>query len=280
MTTVVSMFFNLKKLSDATDSVRPPEFYVKNGKPTLDLPYPMVIFCDAETRPFLEAARTHPTVYVEKSLTDYEFYTTLHPIVVKNRMTNPSPDSRNTASYFLLCMFKIQAMYLAKDMFPGSHLAWVDMGASHVVRSFQSAIPTMLDRPNPKLSCCYIHYRSHDELHPMKDRNGIAGCCGIAATVFTVEKSYIDRIYTGMFSILLDQISQGVGHADEQVLTYLYDAHPEWFTLYFGDYYSCATNYHSTVDDLGTVQYCFIENARRAGRHDLADLAQPLPPRA
>jgi hypothetical protein len=274
MTTIVSMFFNLKKFPDATTTVRPPEFYVKNGKPTLELAHPMVIFCDSETRPLLEPFRMYPTVYVEKDLTDYEFYKTLHPIIVENRKTNPCADSRNTASYFLLCMFKIHALLLAKDAFPGTHLAWVDMGASHVIRSFSTAIPAMVVRPNPKLSCCYIHYRSHDDMYPMKERNGLACCCGIAATVFTVEKSYMDRVYTAMFSILLEQISLGVGHADEQVFTYLYDKHPEWFTLYFGDYFSCATNYHSNVEDHDAINTHFIENARRAGRHDLIELAQ------
>lgn len=274
MTTIVSMFFNLKKLPDATDNVRPPEFYVKNGKPTLDLPYPMVIFCDSETRPFLEGSRVHPTVFVEKELTDYDFYKTLWPIITENRKTNPSPDPRNTASYFLLCMFKIQAMLLAKNAFPGTHLAWVDMGGSHVMRSFSTAVPALIERPNPKFSCCYIHYRSHDEMYPMKERNGLACCCGIAATVFTVEKSYIDRVYAGMFSILFEQVSVGVGHAEEQVFTYLYDKHPEWFTLYFGDYFSCATNYHSNVEDHYAIRVHFMDNARRAGRHDLVELAQ------
>jgi hypothetical protein len=273
-TTVVTMFFNLKKLPDATQSTRPLDFYVKNGKPTLDLPYPMVIFCDAETRPFLEAGRKHPTVYIEKEITEYEFYRMLWPIIVENRKTRPSPDPRNTASFLLTMMFKFQGMYLAKDTFPGTHLAWVDFGSSHIARSFSTAVPEMLERPNPKLSCCYIHYRSHDEMYPMDARNGLAGCCGIAATVFTIEKSYVNRVYTAAFSILLELISHGLGHAEEQVFTYLYNKHPELFTLYFGDYYSSITNYHSNVEDHYAVRTHFIENARRAGRLDLVALAE------
>jgi hypothetical protein len=274
MTTIVTMFFNLKKLPDATETVRPPSFYVENGKPTLNLPYPMVIFCDAETRPFLEAARKHPTVYVEKELAEYEFYQTLWPIIIENRKTTGSPDSRNTASYFLLCMFKLHALVLARNKFPCTHLAWIDLGASHVVRSFPTAAPAMLDRPNPKLSCCYIHYRPSDQLYPIRERNGLAGQCGMAGTIFTVEASYVNRVYTAMFAILYEHISEGVGHTDEQVFTYLYDKHPELFTLYFGDYFSCLTNYHSNVDDHWVIRTHFIENARRAGRSDLVALAE------
>jgi len=274
MTTIVTMFFNLKKLVDATESVRPPEFYVENGKPTLDLAYPMVIFCDQETRPFLESYRKHPTIYIEKPLVDYEFYQTLWPIVVENRKTNPSVDNRNTASYFLLCMFKLHALKLAKDAFPSTHLAWIDLGASHVVRSFSSAAPAMLDRPNHRLSCCYIHYRSPDQLYPIRQRNGLAGQCGIAGTIFTVEKTYLDRVYAAMFGMMYTHISLGVGHTDEQIFVYLYDKHPEWFTLYFGDYFSCLTNYHSNVEDDWAIQNHFIDNARRAGRPDLVELAQ------
>jgi hypothetical protein len=66
----------------------------------------------------------------------------------------------------------------------------------------------------------------------------------------------------------------GVGHAEEQVMVYVYDQHPEWFSLYFGDYYSVATNYHKTVEDHACVQYNFILNAAASGNHALAEEAR------
>ena len=53
-TVIVTMFFNLKKLKDASVQTRPQEFYIENGRETLKLQYPMVIFCDESTYDFLK----------------------------------------------------------------------------------------------------------------------------------------------------------------------------------------------------------------------------------
>jgi hypothetical protein len=76
-----------------------------------------------------------------------------------------------------------------------------------------------------------------------------------------------------MWSTFYEMLAKGVGHTDEQVFTYCYDRHPELFTIYFGDYYSVILNYHNTVQDWHTVKYCFIQQAKSAGREDLALLA-------
>ena len=56
-TTIVTMFFNLKNLRDASVQTRPQEFYVENGRETLKLKYNMVIFCDMSTYDFLKKIR-------------------------------------------------------------------------------------------------------------------------------------------------------------------------------------------------------------------------------
>ena len=48
------LFFNLKNLKDASVQTRPQEFYIENGRETLKLKYPMVIFCDESTYEFLK----------------------------------------------------------------------------------------------------------------------------------------------------------------------------------------------------------------------------------
>jgi hypothetical protein len=68
-------------------------------------------------------------------------------------------------------------------------------------------------------------------------------------------------------------LARGVGHTDEQVFTYCYDRHPELFTIYFGDYYSVIKNYHYVCQDWHTIKWCFIEQAKQANRHDLAQAA-------
>lgn len=276
MSTVLTMFFDLTKLPDSSNQLRPIEFYLDKGRKTLELNYPMVIFCDENTKPELEKIRgTRETEYVLKNITEYDFFKTLYPKVIENRKTNLSIDPRNTASYFLTSMFKIHALHLchSNDYFPNTkHYVWIDLGGSHVMRGFPDSIEKLLDTPRDKIGVCYIHYRSKNELYPIKEKNGIMGKCGIAAGIITAERMYIPEFNEKMFSILNEHILQGVGHAEEQIMTYCYTENPGLFTLHFGDYYSIATNYHRTVEDLGCVQYNFIQPAYSDGNIELVKL--------
>ena len=99
------------------------------------------------------------------------------------------------------------------------------------------------------------------------------GICGIAATVFTIEASYVNRFYSSMWSIFYEQLARGIGHTEETIMTYCYDRKPELFNLYYGDYYSTAANYHNVRKDYYSVKNHFILNALRANRKDLALVA-------
>lgn len=270
---IVSMFF---RLPQENGNVRSLDFYIEHGRQTLELPYPMVLFCDAETRPHLESIRgNRPTHYIEKALEDYEYVQTLLPIIRKNRIGQSCyMGNRNTPHYFLLCMFKVYAIYQTSRLFPDSTYVWVDLGASHVANGFTDGIHAILTNPRPKIACCYIHYRSKHEMYPMSVYLREGGPCGIACGVFTVEHAYVTRLFTAMFAIMYEQISNGVGHCDEQCMLYVYDQHPDWFSLYFGDYYSTIVNYHKTLADKESVNLFFIQNAERDNRYDLSQMAK------
>jgi hypothetical protein len=266
-TCIVTMFFNLNS------AARPLEFYLQHGRPTLELGCPMVIFCDKETRPLLEGIRGHrETLYVEKSIFDYEHVRTWLPIVRKNRAASKYPEQRNTPEYMMVTTFKPLALYLAKQMRPAKAYMWLDLGASHVARNFTESILKIAASPRPKIAACYIHYRSRKQLYPMVRFLAEGGPCGMAATLFTVEADYVERFYTGMFSVLYEQIAEGVGHNEEQAMIYVHDRHPEWFELYFGDYGSTATNYYRVVEDRYAVDTYFFANALADKRYDLAAL--------
>ena len=274
--TIVTMFFNLKKLPDATTSVRPIEFYLEHGKKTLELSHSMVVFCDEETHPLIKKIRGRkPTTYVVKNITDYDYFKELYPRVVENRKVIPSHDSRNTSSYFLLCMFKIYAIHISKqnNYYPNtSHYFWVDFGGSHVMRGFDK-ICNVLDNPRPRIACGYIHYRSDSELNNAKHFVMQQNNTCIGGGFFSVEASYVDRFFNNIIDILNEQISMGIGYSDQQCIVYSYSRHPTWYTIYFADYYSLITNYHRTIEDIQCVIHNFINNARRSGRMDLVELA-------
>jgi len=65
--TIVTFYFNLKNLEDTNIPTRSPSFYLENGKHTLQINNPMVIFCDSVTKPLIQEIREKltdkPTIY-------------------------------------------------------------------------------------------------------------------------------------------------------------------------------------------------------------------------
>ncbi len=277
----VSMFFSLKSLSDSSAETRPNEFYQKNAHTTLSVNIPLVIFCDENTRKWIEPLRNSlssaKTYYVEKNFTETEFYKVNHPIVVRNRQRSAgykNPADRNTPSYLLIQMFKVFALQMASELVTdASHYIWIDMGCQHVVWEAKERIQSMFDNLKPKVAVTYIHYRSHAELADMKSFLSTGGPCGVACTVYSVEKDYVSLLYSRALSIFYEMLANGVGHCDEQVFTYLYDRFPDMFTLVYGDYYSIISNYNYVVRDYWSIRWHFIQNAINAGRKDLAATA-------
>jgi len=255
---IVTMFFNLARSPDATRATRPLDFYVQHGRPTLELNHPMVIFCDEETQPLLASLRgDRPTTYIVKSIFEYEHAKAWLPVVRANRGPKEYADLRNTPSFFLVTSFKPMAIHLAKQAVAADTYLWLDLGASHIARGIPDAVDRILAAPRPKISLCYIHYRSPRELYPMTQFLANGGPCGVAATAFTVEASYVERFFLATMSVLYEQLARGVGHNEEQAMVYVVDRHPDWFSLYFGDYQSTLTNYHRAVDDAWIIETCF-----------------------
>ena len=280
--TIVTFYFNITKLKDMTGEHKPQSFYMEKGRETLKLHYPMVIFCDQDNYEEIKSIRDdyvkniNLTKYIIKNITEYEFYKENWDIINDNRNKNKFYNNeRYTASYVLITIFKIIAIYIAKqkNYFNTDNYAWIDFGGSHVIRNFNTASIKMLNNPNPKLSLCYIHYRSHDELYPMsKFYNNNTNFCGFASGVFTVEKEYINRFYNGCLSIFHESLCSGVGIAEELIFTYFYDKYPELCNIYYGDYYSVLENYHEPISDFICINLFFINEAIKKGRRDLAEI--------
>ncbi len=283
-TTIVTMFYNLKDLEDSSTSTRPTEFYMNHGRGTLSLPNPMMIFCDPDTQPMIQAIRDEfvdpskiPTLYVCRKLQEFDFYSqTIQTIRDQRKGSSIYTSShRNTPSYCLLTMMKIVVLQMSVllNPFQTKTFAWIDFGANHIPgNQLSKAAMAMLQSPKPRVSVCYIHYRSRDDIGDMRHFVP-GGPCGIAATAFTVEASYMSRFYAAMMSVFYEQLVKGVAHSEETVLTCCYDRTPELFTLSYGDYNSVCTNYHRPLESYGTIKHFFIQNAMRAGRYDLATQA-------
>jgi len=273
MTTIVTMYFNLKSLDDSTQEVRPKSFYLDKGLVTLSLEAPMIIFCDETCVEDIKAIRANrPTVYHVKLFTDYSFYADNWPIIRQNREASKMyTNSRNTSSYALLSLFKVYAIYLASmnNPFKSTHFLWMDFGGSHVMRGVATHTEAILKTPHPKIALCYIHYRSSAEIKP-PSKFYTGGQCGVAAGCFSVEATYASKMYAGCMSIFYQMIHDGAFHAEEQIFTYFYDKYPTLCTLYYGDYYSLVTNYTGVREDFPSIKKFFIIETINKGRKDLA----------
>lgn len=290
-TLAITFFFSLKDLPDSTSSVRDLDFYLENGKTTLAIKSPLMIFCDSVTHPKIKALReelcpdikAENSIYIIRNITDYDIYKLNHPIITDNRKKSKGykdANERNTPSYFITTVFKFIAIRIAKDLDNFlkdilkhnnfTHYAWIDFGCSHIVERAAEFIPKMIEAPNPKFSCVYIHYHTHNQIENMGSYLEYFNPCGIAAGVWTIEKDIVDLFYTRFMAIFYEQISKGVGHSEEGVLIYMYDRYPEMFHLNYGDYYSLLTNYHNIIKDYHTIKSCFINKAIENGRQDLA----------
>lgn len=279
--TLVTMFFDLTKLKDSNPSTRPIDFYLKNGKAILELDFPMYMFCDSTTRPLIQKLRdelvpNNKTVYIEKNISDYDHYRLNWDTIVNNRSKSTvyrqRAGDRVTASYFLMGMFKPLAIKIAMqhDEFNSSHYVWMDFGCAHVAPfDINNSANQIMNNPRDKVCICYIHYRSHVELYNMIDFTD-SGACGIATTVFSVEKAYVNQLYSAAMGVFYEKLAKGIGHTDETVFTYCYDRYPALFTLYYGDYASTLTNYHHVRTQYASVKVYFIQNTINTNRYDLA----------
>lgn len=283
MAAAVTMFFDLSGINEGHVAnhlairKRPPNFYMDRCGTTLSVPIPLVVLCDASSRGFLESKRNElapgaSTIFVEKSLLDYDFVKTALPIVQSNRANETKRDRGNTPLYFLTVMMKFEAILIASQRVPhATHIIWLDIACEHIVWEGAKYLPSMIANLKPKVAVTYIHYRPSEQLAEERMKTFLLlGPCGIAATAFTVERAYVHRFFALGHSIFYLQLSRGAGHAEEQVLTYMFDRDPDLFTLTFGDYYSVICNYNGPVRDAESILRCFVHPAIRAGRKDLA----------
>jgi hypothetical protein len=275
--TVVTFFFDLTKLEDYLPNSRPIDFYIKNGRNTLSIDRPMVIFCDPLHKDKIEAIRneccpTSQTVYIEKNLNEYDHYKLNWPLLDKNHI-NANP--RVNRSYFLTMTFKYVALLIAatRNDFSTSHFTWIDFGCSHVApTNFIESARLLLDNPKPKVTVCYIRYRCSAELF---DSSAFCkkGKCGIAGGVVSVERDYIFKLYARYMRVFYEHIEKTIWYSDEQIMTYVHNRHPELFNIYYGDYKSLLTNYHEIRLDWHHIRWFYIDEAMKAGKYEIAKQA-------
>lgn len=286
-TTVVTAFFDLSKMRDATTSTRDFNFYFKHGRFTLGVKTPMVIFCDSVTYPEIKKIREELlgieqsnllTRYIVKGLLEYDYYEQVFPHIVDYRKNLPgyqNPSNRNTPSYYLATMFKFHSLNIAyhANYFPKTtHYAWLDFGCGHILREPTKYIDTILASPKNKVSMGSIVFtplKVIEDFHGYLANGGQCGTCGI---FFTIERSYMRKFISYIFSVFYELLGHGYGHNDEQVVIYVVMRYPELFNLHFCDYYSGLANYFLPIEDIHSVLKFGLDRAIQYNEREYAKM--------
>jgi hypothetical protein len=250
--TVVTAFFDLAKLPDATPQIRARDaaHFLKHAPMTLSLNVNMVIYCDPEWKDALEKLRPEHlrprTQFVARAFTEFQLVQDWHRVVYHSRGGDGTHvDPRNTTSYYLLCMLRYVMLTetIARNPFGSSHFAWVNLCIERM--SWKSAMyfPRIWDERRDRFSTCYIDYQPRSLTTNLAEYYRAGGKCGMCSGFFTGSAEYMRRVS----ELLLDKFKvlarEGHGHADEQLFSLVYFDHPELFAPYLGDYTEMVVNY-------------------------------------
>lgn len=274
--TLVTSYFNLTKCIDASKDIRErdQQYYLNNSFSTLSLQNNLIIYCDEDSLPLIQAIRpsylADRTRYIIWNFEDIHFnrnisekFSDYRDIITKNRTNKPyNFDNRNTASYYLFCMSRYIMLKhtIQTNPFNSTHFSWINicierMGINNVIR-LQEALNVNRD----KFSTVYIDYIPK-QLVENTHEYFRWGRCSMCSGFFTGNSEYMYKVCDLIENKFLEYLSLGYGHADEQLFSPVYFENPTLFEHYYGDYQEMITNYKYVYDDPHKPVINFITNS-------------------
>jgi len=265
--TVVTMLYHLPRYGD--DFNKPIEFYLNNGLFVLSLPVNLVVYCDEPEKEFIMKVRSQYgfekyTKVIAKPATEFSLFNLRHKIR-KNRVGNHwyNKSNRNTPNYAALVSSKFNIVQdaIRNDYFNTEYFAWLDFGCKYIVGKYINEFVRCLECYRKQGSFCYLEYTPKDV------RNNYSkyyqfGRAAFAATFFTGHKSYLFPIMAECERLFVETVNKGYGHAEEQIIPFIYFEHPEWFDLFYGYYYQLFVNYDKTRTNATRIINNIIAPAR------------------
>lgn len=249
--TAVTAYFNLAKCPDASAEIkaRPQAYYMQHANMTMALPVNLVVFCDPDSKPALEAlrpahlkARTH---WIVQEFAEFELVQANYEFILATREAKGyKADPRNTVSYYLFCMLRYVMLQRAmtENVFGSTHFAWVNICIERMGWKSGAIFPLVWSEFRDKFSTCYIDYQSRKFLQNL-EKYYRWGRCGMCSGFFTGNKEYMGRFCEAVLNKFTEMTAKGLGHADEQLFSLVYFDKPELFEFYLGDYTEMIVNY-------------------------------------
>jgi hypothetical protein len=266
--TIVTAYFDLTKCPDASKEIKERDgtYYLKYANGCLNLNYNMVIFCDPEYESSIWDKRPKNLHYRTKvipiSFEDMKM-TKYRQKIIQNRIDHPYHfDNRNTASYYLLCMARYDALkrIIEENPFNSTHFGWINICIERMGAKNLENLDLALSQYRDKFSTCYIDYiPPHFTLY-LKDYYQY-GRCSMCSGFFTGNKKHMYEFCNMMEEAFVNTLEKGYGHADEQLFLMVYYKKPELFDLYYGDYQQMITNYTYTHENPEITCHLLIPKA-------------------
>jgi len=274
--TLVTAYFNLTKCPDASAEIcaRNSDYYMSSSLSTLHLPYNLVVYCDDESLPLIQARRpaylNDRTQYIVGAFDELRFmsapdttFATYREQIIENRRKRPYHfDPRNTASYYLFCLSRYMMLQhvIKTNPFHGTHFAWINFCIERMGYNNLKHLEEALSCNRDKFSTCYIDY-----IPPTLVNNTAEyfqfGRCSMCSGFFTGNGFYMNEVCELIIQKFLRYLGEGYGHADEQLYSPVFFDHPALFDHYYGDYHQMITNYKYIYDCPGAPIRNFIHNS-------------------
>lgn len=245
--TVVTGYFDLTRMPDASDAIkeRSLDHYLQHATSTLMLDQNMVIFCEPHTVDAIRARRpanlASKTRYIVMNFEDFPM-SKYRTVLDNARKVRPPTDSRNTVSYYLLCVarYAMLKQAIAENPFGSTHFLWLNICIERMGIRNVRELTRVFQVQRDKFSTCYIDYQPPGNYLENVMRWGKCSMCsGFFTGNARYMKEFCDRVEDKFVSCAL----QGYGHADEQLFSLVYFDAPDIFEVYYGDYTEMITNY-------------------------------------
>ena len=281
--TMVTAYFNLTKCPDASKEIkeRDQEYYLNHSYGCLSLPYNMVIYCDTDSLPKIQQIRpdylSSKTEYIVCDFDDFSFkkngkyldktFKDYRDIIIENRKQKPYLfDERNTASYYLFCVSRYLMLkdVIEKNPFGSTHFSWINFCIERMGHTNLLRLDHALSIKRNRFSTVYM---DHIEEDVVKNTPVYFewGRCSLCSGFFTGNCEYMYNVCDLIENKFLEYLEQGYGHADEQLMSPVYYENPEFFELYYGEYFQMITNYVDIYKSYwGPVEY-FADSSHSHG---------------
>lgn len=285
--TLVSCFFNLKKMDNEPKERKGMEQYMKDGQFVLALKKPLVLFVDKDVAVECQMIRNRyrldkMTKIIPMDIKELPYYELLPQFVScreKYPMLNGSP-TKDTPLYTLLTWCKLAFMKRVVDENPfhSTHFGWIDFGIAYVANLKHVTMNTFSNFPD-KIKLLSLRNLLAEDLSPHNTdfqgnkvefvkKHYLSMERGIVAAGFMTGGSKEWTLFHTLFEKeALKYLKEGFAGSEQQIIPIIMLQNPSLFLTYRGDYDAILANHHHFRMSLHNVNRYTLKRARETKRN-------------